>query len=275
MRHERRSFRDPCRSPRRLDRAEPDGAGRQQGRSPRPFGCTLPCAERDGAEARPGAVGMAAFPAKVDPKYASEPAGKQRMHTCLDSYKAAKAAGTLGDLKWIQKGGGYYRRVQQAAEELTRPIPAEARTRRRRTTASPRRRPHRPARSIRRSRLRRSRGARRSRSRRGNEAATGPLPDQRRGAAAVFPRLRRQLAQGHEAFAGRNRQIGRRPNLLRPCREWGEEQTSRKRHRTHRDLPRTICPAREMDRTRVSATRHDGASPPLMPVAFRQRGQRL
>ena len=56
----------------------------------------------------PAAVGTAGFPAKVDPKYASEPAGKQRMHTCLDSYNAAKAAGTLGDLKWIQKGGGYY-----------------------------------------------------------------------------------------------------------------------------------------------------------------------
>lgn len=56
----------------------------------------------------PVAAGTASFPAKVDPKYASEPAGKQRMHTCLDSYNAAKAAGTLGDLKWIQKGGGYY-----------------------------------------------------------------------------------------------------------------------------------------------------------------------
>ncbi|GJD36043.1 hypothetical protein [Methylobacterium aerolatum] len=53
-------------------------------------------------------AGSAGFPARVDPKYASEPAGKQRMHTCLDSYNAAKAAGTLGSLKWIQKGGGYY-----------------------------------------------------------------------------------------------------------------------------------------------------------------------
>lgn len=53
-------------------------------------------------------AGSAAFPGRVDPKYASEPAGKQRMHTCLDSYNAAKASGTLGDLKWIQKGGGYY-----------------------------------------------------------------------------------------------------------------------------------------------------------------------
>ncbi len=56
----------------------------------------------------PAATGAAAYPAKVDPKYASEPAGKQRMHTCLDGYNAAKAAGTLGEIKWIQKGGGYY-----------------------------------------------------------------------------------------------------------------------------------------------------------------------
>lgn len=60
------------------------------------------------ARPSPAATGSAAFPARIDPKYASEPAGKQRMHTCLDSYNAAKAAGTLGDLKWIQKGGGYY-----------------------------------------------------------------------------------------------------------------------------------------------------------------------
>jgi hypothetical protein len=54
------------------------------------------------------AIGSAAYPSAVDPKYAKESAGKARMHTCLDSYNAAKAAGTLGDAKWIQKGGGYY-----------------------------------------------------------------------------------------------------------------------------------------------------------------------
>lgn len=54
------------------------------------------------------ATGSAAFPRAVDPKYSSEAAGKARMHTCLDGYKAAKASGTLGDMKWIEKGGGYY-----------------------------------------------------------------------------------------------------------------------------------------------------------------------
>ena len=60
------------------------------------------------APAPSASVGSAAFPSAVDPKYAKESAGKARMHTCLDSYNAAKAAGTLGDAKWIMKGGGYY-----------------------------------------------------------------------------------------------------------------------------------------------------------------------
>lgn len=54
------------------------------------------------------AGGSVAFPSTIDPKYATESAGKARMHTCLDAYKAAKAAGTLGTTKWIEKGGGYY-----------------------------------------------------------------------------------------------------------------------------------------------------------------------
>jgi hypothetical protein len=48
------------------------------------------------------------FPAKLDSKYASEPAYKGRMHTCVDAYHVNKSANTLNGLKWIQKGGGYY-----------------------------------------------------------------------------------------------------------------------------------------------------------------------
>lgn len=48
------------------------------------------------------------FPTKVDAKYASETAGKGRFHTCVDAYNANKAKNSLGGLKWIQKGGGYY-----------------------------------------------------------------------------------------------------------------------------------------------------------------------
>ena len=50
----------------------------------------------------------AVFPAIVSPKYSNESAGKARMHTCLDQYKANKASGGNGGLTWIEKGGGYY-----------------------------------------------------------------------------------------------------------------------------------------------------------------------
>ena len=58
--------------------------------------------------AAPAAPGKAVFPTAVSAKYAAETAGKQRMHTCLDQYNANKATNGNGDLKWIQKGGGYY-----------------------------------------------------------------------------------------------------------------------------------------------------------------------
>jgi hypothetical protein len=56
----------------------------------------------------PSATGNAVFPTAVSPKYSSESPGKARMHTCLDQYNADKTNNTLGGLKWIQKGGGYY-----------------------------------------------------------------------------------------------------------------------------------------------------------------------
>lgn len=48
------------------------------------------------------------YPAAIAPAYSKEKPAKARMHTCLDQYKANKAAGTLGGMKWIQKAGGYY-----------------------------------------------------------------------------------------------------------------------------------------------------------------------
>jgi hypothetical protein len=56
----------------------------------------------------PAATGNAVFPSAVSPKYSSESAGKARMHTCLDQYRANKTSGGNGALKWIEKGGGYY-----------------------------------------------------------------------------------------------------------------------------------------------------------------------
>jgi hypothetical protein len=54
------------------------------------------------------AAGSAAYPSAVNSNYANESPGKARMHTCLDAYNAAKASGTLGGAKWIQKSGGFY-----------------------------------------------------------------------------------------------------------------------------------------------------------------------
>jgi len=77
-----------------------------------------------GAEAEPEAkpaakggtatVSGAVFPKSVDPKYAKESAGKARMHTCLDQYKANKATNGNGGMRWIQKGGGYYSKCNAA-----------------------------------------------------------------------------------------------------------------------------------------------------------------
>ena len=60
------------------------------------------------ATAAPKAAGAPVFPTAVSPKYSKESAGKARMHTCLDQYKANQAAHANGGLKWIEKGGGYY-----------------------------------------------------------------------------------------------------------------------------------------------------------------------
>lgn len=53
-------------------------------------------------------VGSAVFPTSVSPKYAQQSAGRARMHTCLDQYRANKASNANGGLKWIARGGGYY-----------------------------------------------------------------------------------------------------------------------------------------------------------------------
>jgi hypothetical protein len=60
------------------------------------------------APAAPMPMGNAVFPNAVDPKYASESAGKGRMHTCVDQYNANKTTNGNGGMKWIMKGGGYY-----------------------------------------------------------------------------------------------------------------------------------------------------------------------
>ena len=63
---------------------------------------------KKGGEAVPVPAGPAVFPSTVDSKYGKETAGKARMHTCADQWKANKAANTTGGMKWIEKGGGYW-----------------------------------------------------------------------------------------------------------------------------------------------------------------------
>ena len=66
---------------------------------------TAPKAARPmGFNPGPGPV----FPQTVSPKYANEPAGRARLHTCLDQYRANKQTNGNAGLRWIAKGGGYY-----------------------------------------------------------------------------------------------------------------------------------------------------------------------
>jgi S1-C subfamily serine protease len=48
------------------------------------------------------------FPSGISPKYANEPGGLARMHTCLDQYIENKASNSNGGLNSIQKGGCYF-----------------------------------------------------------------------------------------------------------------------------------------------------------------------
>jgi hypothetical protein len=58
------------------------------------------------APATPAA--SAVFPSAVSAQYSNERAFRARLHTCRDQYRANKATGGNGGLRWIQKGGGYW-----------------------------------------------------------------------------------------------------------------------------------------------------------------------
>ncbi|EIM29561.1 hypothetical protein MicloDRAFT_00020420 [Microvirga lotononidis] len=80
---------------------------------PATTGAVAPPTHTNPSAARPAAPmarGNAVFPTAVSSKYSTESAGKARMHTCLDQYKANETGGGNGNggLKWIEKGGGYY-----------------------------------------------------------------------------------------------------------------------------------------------------------------------
>src|ERR1700691_2914524 len=73
------------------------------------------------ASAPPVATGSAVFPSAVDSKYSKDSAGKARRETCLDQYNANKAGNGNGGLKWIQKGGGYYRKCKKKRRGAWKP----------------------------------------------------------------------------------------------------------------------------------------------------------
>jgi len=73
-----------------------------------PAPAPAPAPKPAAAPAAPVAVGNAIFPRTVDSKYSKDSAGKARMETCLDQYRANKTSNTNGGMKWIQRGGGYY-----------------------------------------------------------------------------------------------------------------------------------------------------------------------
>ncbi len=73
-------------------------------------GATVAPTESKAAVTKPvtATAGGAVFPKAISPKYATESAGKARMHSCRDQYQANKVTNGNGGMKWIQKGGGYY-----------------------------------------------------------------------------------------------------------------------------------------------------------------------
>ncbi|PTM40091.1 hypothetical protein [Bosea sp. 124] len=55
-----------------------------------------------------GKAKAAVFPKAVAAKYSDLSAGKARLKTCADQYNANKTVNANGELKWIEKGGGYW-----------------------------------------------------------------------------------------------------------------------------------------------------------------------
>ncbi len=75
---------------------------------PAPAAAAAPAEKKARRTPAPAASGNAVFPSAVNSKYSNESAGKARLHTCADQYKANKATNANGGLKWIEKGGGYW-----------------------------------------------------------------------------------------------------------------------------------------------------------------------
>jgi hypothetical protein len=56
----------------------------------------------------PVSAGNVVFPTAISAQYANLKGGRARLETCAAQYRANKATGGNGNLKWIEKGGGYW-----------------------------------------------------------------------------------------------------------------------------------------------------------------------
>jgi len=78
-----------------------------------------PAGAQTAASTPPAATANVVFPFAVSPQYSTESAFRARLHTCRDQYRANKTTGGNGNLRWIQKGGGYWsqcnKRLKQQA----------------------------------------------------------------------------------------------------------------------------------------------------------------
>ena len=112
---------------RRRDACSGDDGRRACTRSDCSGGASAEGGRAEGRDAKPAAApaapampaGPAVYPSKIDPKYASESAGKGRQHTCVDQYNANKATNGNGGMKWIAKGGGYWSACDKALKGAT------------------------------------------------------------------------------------------------------------------------------------------------------------
>ncbi|PRD51115.1 hypothetical protein [Phyllobacterium myrsinacearum] len=80
-----------------------------------PFAAVGDEAQGAGTQAAPkgsetaGVTKSPVFPSAVSSKFAAEKPARARMHTCLEQYHINKDNNTLGGMRWIEKGGGYYK----------------------------------------------------------------------------------------------------------------------------------------------------------------------
>ena len=78
-----------------------------------------PASAQTAAPTPPAVSANVVFPFTVSPQYSKESAFRARLHSCRDQYRANKATGGNGGLRWIQKGGGYWsqcnKRLKQQA----------------------------------------------------------------------------------------------------------------------------------------------------------------